>query len=132
MSLTIDLVPELETEVRKVAQQAGVAPDRYVANLLSEHLLRRSATLPLSEATLLKQVNLGLSAQGWQRYHALRTKLQDETLTPTEQQELKQLTDQLEAANVRRIEALIKLAQLRNKTLDTLIDELGIRPPAYV
>lgn len=49
-----------------------------------------------------------------------------------EQQELKQLTDQLEIANAHRIEALIKLAYLRSTTLDGLIDELGIRPPAYV
>ena len=132
MSITIHLVPELETEVRAVAQQVGVAPDRYVINLLSEHLSQRRTTLPVSEATLLKQVNLGLSAKGWQRYHELRSKLQDETLATTEQQELKQLTDQLEVANARRIEALIKLAQIRNTTLDSLIDELGVRPPAYV
>jgi len=131
MGLTIHLVPELESEVRNVAQQAGVAPDRYVADLVSKHLSQRKAIPSLTEAELLKQVNLGLSTDLWQRYHELRAKLDDEVIAPSEQQELKQITDQLEAANVRRMSALVKLAALRETTLDALIDELGIRPPAY-
>lgn len=81
---------------------------------------------------MLQQVNLALSDKFWLRYRALRAKLADETLTAIEQQELKRLTDQLEIGNARRMQALIKLAHLRNTTLDALIDELGIRPPAYV
>jgi hypothetical protein len=129
--LIIHLAPELESEVRAAAQQTGVAPDHYVANLLREHLSHRGPATGASEAALLKQVNLGLSAATWQRYGELRTKLQDETLTTSEQQELIQITDQLEAANARRIEALVQLSQLRNTTLDALIDELGLRPAAY-
>jgi hypothetical protein len=131
MSLTLHLVPELEQEVRAIARQAGVAPDRYVANLLQEHLSHRGPASTMSEAALLKQVNLGISATVWQRYNELRTKLQDETIISTEQQELTQITDQIEEANARRIEALVQLAHLRNTTLDALIDELGLRPPAY-
>ena len=45
---------------------------------------------------------------------------------------IKQITDQIESANVRRMEALIKLAELRQTTLDALMDALELRPPAYV
>lgn len=62
----------------------------------------------------------------------VRANLEDETLTANEQQELVQITDQLEEANAQRIEALIQLAALRNMTLDAFMDEFGLRPPTYV
>lgn len=65
-------------------------------------------------------------------YHRLIATLEAETLQPDEQQELSQIIAQREAANVRRVDALIKVAQLRNSTLDALIDELGIRPALYL
>ncbi len=89
-------------------------------------------TVSETEADLLQQINLGLSEETWQRYYQLRNKLQDETLLPDEQQALVSITTQIEAANVGRIEALMKLAELRNTTLDALMDELGLRPPSYV
>jgi hypothetical protein len=36
------------------------------------------------------------------------------------------MTDQLEAANVERIKALIELAALRNTDLELLMEELGL------
>ena len=66
------------------------------------------------------------------RYHILREKLETHTMRPDEQQELIGITDQMEEANVRRVKALFKLANLRNTTVDALMDELKVRPPAYV
>jgi len=98
---------------------------------LQWHLSTRQSALPASEAALLQQINLGLPATTWQRYHELARKLADETLQSDEQPALIALTEQIEQANVRRIAALIKLAQIRATTLDNLIEQLGIRPPAY-
>lgn len=131
MGLVIDLVPELEKQVRAVAQQEGVTPDQYVARVLNRHLAYQRTALSSSEAALLKQINLGVPSDVWQRYHELRANLEDERLTSAEQQELSEITDQLEEANAQRIEALIKLAALRNTTLDTLMDTMGLRVPAY-
>jgi hypothetical protein len=88
-------------------------------------------TLPTPLEHQVQQINLGLPPTTWQRYHELARKLEDETLRPDEQQALIAITDQIEQANVRRIAALLKLAQIHNTTLDQLIDQLGIRPPAY-
>lgn len=131
MSIIITLPHELETQVHHAAQRAGVATNTYVANLLQRHLSQASIALPAREAELLQQINLGLPEPTWQRYRQLREKLHDATLQPDEQKELIAITDQIEQANVQRLEALIELAQLRNTTLDQLMDELGVRPPAY-
>ena len=131
MSITLTLPDPLARQVQQVAQREGVATDAYIVQLLQWHLSIRQSALPASEAALLQQINLGLPATTWQRYHELARKLADETLQSDEQPALIALTEQIEQANVRRIAALIKLAQIRNTTLDNLIEQLGIRPPAY-
>jgi RelB Antitoxin alpha helical domain len=80
------------------------------------------------EADLLQQINIGLSGQDWQQYHALITKRRAETLTPDEHERLIQMSEQLETLNVARIQALIQLATLRNQPLTTLMQNLGITP----
>lgn len=59
-------------------------------------------------------------------YHHLIARRRDETLTEHEQQELIAISDQIEAANVRRIEHLAALARLRGTTVRELMEELGI------
>lgn len=131
MSLTIELIPDLETQVRNAARREGVAPSAYVTNVLRRHLQEQSLASAESESALLQQINIGLSGEEWQRYNALRALLSDGTLRPEQQAELIALSDRLESANVQRIAALIRLAELRHTTLDALMDQLGIRPPAY-
>lgn len=132
MSMTLQLVPELETQVRDAAKRDGIGPDDYVAKVLERHLHRQALTISEPEAELLAQINLGLSAQDWRRYYQLRDKLEDETLQENERFELIRMTDRIEMANAQRIEALIKLAALRRTTLDTLLNEFGLRPSTNV
>lgn len=132
MSMTFQLVPELETQVRDAAKRDGIGPNDYVAKVLERHLHKQSVTVSEPEAELLAQINLGLSGQDWRRYYQLREKLEDETLQGDEQPELIRITDRIEMANAKRIEALIKLAALRRTTLDALLDEFGLRPSTNV
>lgn len=131
MGMTLRLAPELETKVRDAAKRDGIGPDLYVAKVLERHLHKQSVAVSETEVELLEQINLGLSAQDWRRYYQLRDKLEDETLQGDEDSELIRMTDRLEIANAKRIEALIALAELRGTPLDALIDELGLRLSAY-
>jgi hypothetical protein len=81
---------------------------------------------PSRSSELLKEINIGLSADTWTEYHLLIAKRQAETLTDEEQQKLIEISDRLEIANVRRMKALIELAALRGQPLDTVMQELGI------
>ena len=135
MSITIDLPTEYETLLRQQARQANLDLNSYAFQLLinsvqSDQL--EPAHLSANESYLLEQINTGLSAAEWQRYHTLIALRQAEQLDEIDREELIALSDRLEAANVNRIEALIKLAQLRQTSLTKLMDELGIYPPAYV
>ncbi len=84
------------------------------------------APLPKPEADLLQQINLGLSSDRWEHYHTLLAKRRTETLTPAEHATLIDISDQIEQANVQRIQALIELAKLRGQSLSIVMQELGI------
>ncbi len=91
---------------------------------------RKARHLPKREADLLQQINRGVPVAVRQRYNLLNEKLLDEMVTPEEEQEFGDLVDQIEQADVERLQNLIELAQLRNISLDALMAQLGIRREA--
>jgi hypothetical protein len=105
--------------------------DRFVERVLAMQAQRRSTSLSAEETQLLQQINLSISANTWQRYNELKAKRRDEKLSPAEHRELIATSNDIEKANVRRIQALAKLAVLRQTSLDVLMDKLGIIAPAY-
>lgn len=87
--------------------------------------------LPRAESELLLKINEGVPSDIQKRYNELIAKRQAETLTPDEYEELLRLTQQVENLEVRRVENLAELARLRGMSLTALMENLGIRPPAY-
>jgi hypothetical protein len=67
-----------------------------------------------------------------QRYAELHAKLLDESLSEEEHNELLSLVEIIEKADAGRLKHLLELAQLRNTTLDALMDQLGIRRSIHV
>jgi Zn-dependent M32 family carboxypeptidase len=84
------------------------------------------------EAVLLARIeeNSHLPAAEQRRYEQLRRKCERRTLTERELTEYQALLQQLEARNVKRIEALIALAQRRGTTLRGIMAELGLHSEA--
>ena len=64
----------------------------------------------------------------WTRYRELIGQREAESLTQQEYSELIVMADEVETANVVRIELLVKLAALRHTTLPALMNELGMKP----
>ncbi|WP_035985237.1 hypothetical protein [Leptolyngbya sp. KIOST-1] len=132
--ITLDLSPELEAQLRTEAAKQGLDPQRYILETLHTRLAANKATatqLPTEKADLLQQINLGLSADMWDEYYALIDKRQTETLTADEHHRLIEISDQIEALNVDRIQALVQLAALRQQSLENVMDDLGIKPVVY-
>lgn len=132
MTLTLDLSPELEAELRSLAAEEGLAPDTYVVRLLQDRVQRRqSPRLPSEESTILQQINEGLPAETWRRYHELKARRDADTLTPEEQSELISLSDTIEEWNARRVGLVVDLARLRNIPFADLMKQLGLEAPPY-
>lgn len=101
--------------------------DELVARLLNMRALRIAPSLPEAEAELLQRMNAPFPPGARRRYRQLIAKRRAETLTLAEQAELLQLTEQEERHNVRRVEALGRLAQLRGKPTAEVMAELGLK-----
>src|SRR5438046_98647 len=126
MTLTLEISPELEKTLRAIAEREGVAPDRYVLDVLEERLDRDRHLpphLPRAEATLLQRINEGLPEPTWERYEVLKGKRDAETLTDTEHAELIRLVNEVEGWNVRRLEAVAELAKLRGVGFPDLVKQ---------
>lgn len=134
MSITINISPELEEKLRAKATVAGLAIDRYIERLLQVQVQGtegQSAPLPKDEAELLEKINLSISPGQWERYYDLVARRNAETLTPAEHKELIRISDAIEEANAVRIRHLVELAQLREISLEELMEELGIKGPSH-
>ena len=77
------------------------------------------------------KINQGISPDMQARFDRLVAKRQAETLTPEEHRELLALTSQIEAMDAERMACLADLSRIRGMSLENLMNELGIEPPAY-
>lgn len=137
MALEIRISSELEQQLQQAAAQVGLAPDVYAMQLLAQGL---TSTRPQSdsgqrlspnESALIQRINRSFSQVDWARYETLLAKREDETLTADEQTELIHFSDQLEALNVDRMQALSELSQIRQTSIQALMDELGLKPVSH-
>ena len=114
-----------------VAQLNSSDLEQFVSQVLALRAKRVAPSVSKQETEILEKINRGLAQKTQQRYNELVAKRQAETLTDAEHQELLDLIDRIEQADAERVQALTKLAQLRNMSVKTLMETLNIRPPAY-
>jgi hypothetical protein len=76
-------------------------------------------------------INNGVPSQVRQRYEQLMQKLLDESMSTEEHKEYLSLIEQIKLADAKRMQHLIELAALRNRSVDRVMDELGLRQPTY-
>ena len=134
MSVTINLNPDMESQLRVEAAKQGLNADVYIVKTLRESLEQvqgRNSCLSRTESQLLQEVNAGLGEETWRYYRELIEKRRAEALTRDERQQLIELSDEIERLNARRLEHLVALARLRNVTLADLMQQLGMETPPY-
>lgn len=114
-----------------VAQLNSTDLEQFVSQVLALRAKRVAPSVSKQEAEVLEKINEGLAQETQQRYNELVAKRQAEMLTDAEYQELLALIDSIEQADAERVQALTKLAQLRNMSVKVLMETLKIRTPAY-
>ena len=128
---TINIQADVSIDVLvKAAEQLNVTELRqFTAQVLALNAKRTAPSVTQEEAELLLYINSRLPEDVLRRYDELLAKRDTETLSDADYAELLQLTKQVEAFDVARVEALSKLASLRGVTLSTLMRQLGIESP---
>ena len=131
MTIDLELPADLAARIREQAAKKGVDARELMVRVLGESREFQpdiSTVLPAREAELLRNLDLGFSAETWGRYRELVARRRAEVLTADEHTELLDLTTRLEAANVRRLEAVAELAMLRGRGLEETMREVGVGP----
>lgn len=133
MTITLNLPKTMEDRLRQQAARKGLSIDRLILLELEQQIGEQAPPESLTELDLLKKINLdlGIAPKVWERYDYLTERLQEETLTEVEHQELLGLIDLVEAANVERLGYLIQLAKMRGVPIAQLMTDLGIRPRGH-
>ncbi len=127
MSITINIESDLMERLGKLAAAKGFQLDDFIVKMLKEQISPQQLSVDEKrQLELLEKTNMGLPIALWEQYAILKVKRQEETLTPSEQVELIDITDQIEQANAARMPFLIELAQLRNISLESLFQELDL------
>jgi hypothetical protein len=127
MSTAKQLSPDAVIEAAKHLTEMEL--DNLIRSLHAVQAQRKSRALDTDENLLLDKINNGPPVEVWQRYRQLIKKRSQEKLTGDEHAELLRLTEVAEQYQVERLEALIRLARIRNVSLDQLMHSLGITPP---
>jgi hypothetical protein len=125
--VTSQIEIDLDEVLQGLARLGTKELEQFVDKVIALRAQRSAPGLPKDEMELLQQINRGLPANIRQRYDALNAKLHDETITPQEHEELLTLIDRIELTDAERMQSLVVLAQLRGVSVDTLMEQLGIR-----
>lgn len=117
ISLPLDgLLDQLEQfdlpALERVIQRANILRERKMAGSIEHY-----------ESKLVEIVNTGMPLTMQQRMAELVEKRESHIITNDELVELLTLTDEAEQVRVDRMDALIKLAALRETTVDELIEQ---------
>ncbi len=129
MSILIQIKPSIEDRLRETAFKKGLKLDQFISQFLENTFSDVPPSRPsvsAREAALLQKINLEIAPETWHLYENLKKKFQKGKITEKELTQFQDITEQVEIANVNRIEVLAELAQLRNVSLREVMAQLGI------
>ena len=118
----------LETLLHGVAQLDTNHLEQFTRQVLALRAQRHAPHLPQREVELLQQINEGLPSPVQSRLQELVRQRQEGELTAEAQQELIDLTTEVEERDAQRLALLGELAQLRGVSLREVMAQLGLRP----
>jgi hypothetical protein len=130
-TISVQSEVSIDAMVRGVEQLSTPDLEQLVDRVLAIRARRRAPSLTRKETDLLRRINQGITPNKQVRFDELTAKRRADTLTSSEHQELLELLDLIEQHDVKRMEALAELAQLRNLPIRVLIKDLGIHPSDY-
>ena len=129
-TINIQADVSVDTLVKAAAQLSETELRQFTLQVLALTAKRMAPNVTQEEAELLLCINSRHPEAVQRHYDELIAKRDAETLSEVEHDELLRLTQQVEAFDVARVEALSKLAARRGVTLSELMHQLGMAPSA--
>jgi len=91
----------------------------------------KAPCLTKDESELMLKISQSAPPDVRKRFAELVARRQEEKLTPDEHQELLRLNDLIEKSDAERMRHMLELARIRGVSLEVMMEELGMHPPAH-
>jgi hypothetical protein len=129
---TVRVEAQLSSEelLKAVQQLDPSALDQFLAQVFTLWAQRQVPALSALEKKLLRTINEGLPQKLRQPYEELIARRDAKTLSPEQHKELLRLTEEVEDVQAKRVAAMVQLARRRNRSLEQLLEDLGLVSPA--
>lgn len=124
MTLSIDVQPDLENSLKRIALRDGVSVEELVQRLLAQQLPKDRSTL--SNTTLLERINQTDTRVLRAQIKSLWNQCEQSELTSFEEARLAEFQEALNTLNAERWADIAELARRQNKPLLTVAQELGL------
>ena len=131
-TLEIQTQLSFESLLNSLQQLEASELDRLAKETSLIRARKRAPNLTLAETQLLEKIQSSqIPIDVRERCAALTAKQENKPLLASEKQELVGLIDQMEMINAQRMGHLLSLANLRQISLDEVMDQLEIKPLSY-
>lgn len=129
MSLTIQLPLTVEQHLREHATKQGVSLENYVMQILALNSRKKEVKKEkdFTESELLMNTQLNVLPSDLEEFYRLSSAFKSKTITEEEYEKLLQLSDLIEIAHAERMKYVFALAQLRQVSLEYMMQDLGIK-----
>lgn len=124
MTITLNLPPEMEEEVRQAAQTQGKEVPVFLLDSVRRQL--RHDVLSESDTDLLEIINSPIAPEARRERDSLLATKGQRDLTEAEKATLTQLINTVELADARRWQSIAELARRRGLSLADIAQELEI------
>ena len=124
MTITLEVSPELESQLNKAARIQGKDLSTYLLD--SARMQLRPDMLPLPELRLLEVINAPIAPLAKQNRDNLISLRNLRQLDSSEEEKLYSFIDEVEIANAARWSAIVSLAELRGQSLSEVAHDLEI------
>jgi hypothetical protein len=116
------------TEILNTTEGLELKKFERLYQMLNAQRVKRNgiSLLNETESTLLTEINKDFDVKKWERLQYLDWKLESGALTPKEEIESLKLAEAYENYSVQRLKNIAQLAMIRQISIDTLLDQLGI------
>lgn len=117
----------LEDLINGVSKMETPALEKFMDTMNQILSGRKSTSSALREKELMSKIEGIVPAFARRRYKQLHAKMEKETISETEHQELLQITDFMEERAVERLHLMAELAALRHISIKELAEQLRMK-----
>ncbi len=130
-TLRVETELPFDNLLKAVEQLSLTDLEQLMNQIVALQARRKAPCLTKDESELMLKISQSAPPDVRKRFAELVARRQEEKLTPDEHQELLRLNDLIEKSDAERMRHMLELARIRGVSLEVMMGELGMHPPAH-